>query len=342
MSISRIFSSLLYVAIAFSFSCNNESAGKDKAGNKTGDTTIAPVEKPWVLDTADYLKKQKNIANGDTTGRWPVANQPLPLKGAIFPFHRVIAYYGNLFSVKMGILGELPKDSMFKKLKFEVNKWQKADSSLKVIPALHYIATTAQGAPGRDGKYRMRMPHAQIDTIIKWAKEIDALVFIDVQVGHSTLEAELPLFEKFLSLPNVHLGIDPEFSMKGGERPGSVIGSFDAPDINYTKDYLASLVKKYNIPPKVLVIHRFTQAMVKNYKNVSLVPEVQIVMDMDGWGEGPRKVNTYRQFVFPEPIQFTGFKIFYKNDTKKVNKPLEMQPEDVLKLRPKPLYIQYQ
>jgi hypothetical protein len=39
-------------------------------------------------------------------------------------------------------------------------------------------------------------------------------------------------------------------------------------------------------------------------------------------------------------VQFTGFKIFYHNDTKKGD-PL-MQPADVLKLRPRPLYIQYQ
>jgi hypothetical protein len=40
----------------------------------------------------------------------------------------------------------------------------------------HYIAV-AQGAPGRDNMYRMRMPFKQIDTVLKWAKPIDALVF---------------------------------------------------------------------------------------------------------------------------------------------------------------------
>jgi hypothetical protein len=82
--------------------------------------------------------------------------------------------------------------------------------------------------------------------------------------------------------------------------------------------------------------------MVKNYKDIKLSPEVQIVMDMDGWGEMPRKIGTYYRFIHPEPVQFTGFKIFYKNDTKKVNAEREMQPEDVLKLKPRPIYIQYQ
>ena len=36
---------------------------------------------------------------------WPV-KAPYPLAGAILPFKRVVAYYGNLYSKKMGALGE--------------------------------------------------------------------------------------------------------------------------------------------------------------------------------------------------------------------------------------------
>jgi hypothetical protein len=39
-------------------------------------------------------------------------------------------------------------------------------------------------------------------------------------------------------------------------------------------------------------------------------------------------------------VQFTGFKLFYHNDTKKGD-PL-MTPGAVLSLNPKPVYIQYQ
>src|SRR3989344_8178909 len=37
---------------------------------------------------------------------WPVKNLPYPNDGAILPFNRIIAYYGNLYSRKMGVLGE--------------------------------------------------------------------------------------------------------------------------------------------------------------------------------------------------------------------------------------------
>jgi hypothetical protein len=280
------------------------------------------------------------ISNNDTTGRWPAKN-PYPLPGAILPFNRVVAYYGNLYSKRMGILGELPKDSMFKKLQDEVKKWQAAEPDIPVIPALHYIAVTAQQTPGKDGKYSMRMPNHQIDTILKWSKEIKSLVFVDIQIGHSTVAAEMLPLEKYLSMPEVPLGIDPEFAMQEGIVPGKKIGSFDASDINIAIDHLADLVKKNNLPPKILVIHRFTQGMVKNYQQIKTVPEVQVVMDMDGWGDKVLKRSTWLRYIYKEPVQFTGFKIFYKNDTKKDINQL-YQPEELVQFTPKPVYIQYQ
>lgn len=310
-----------------------------KPDAKNEATATASVVKSF--DTVDYNHLMKYISHGDSSGRWPV-KAPYPSSAPILPFKRIVAYYGNLYSKQMGVLGEYPKDEMLRKLKAEVDKWNKADSLIPAIPALHYIAVTAQGSPGAGNTYRLRMPFKQIDTIISWARQIHALTFIDIQVGRSTIQQELPEFEKYLAMPDVHLGVDPEFYMKTGKAPGTVIGTMDASEINYVTNYLAGIVKKYNIPPKIFVVHRFTQPMVTNYRQIKLHPEVQIVMNMDGWGIQARKINTYKSFIYPEPVQFTGFKIFYKNDTKRVNAAREMQPADVLKLTPQPVYIQYQ
>ena len=80
--------------------------------------------------------------------------------------------------------------------------------------------------------------------------------------------------------------------------------------------------------------------MVTNYKLIKTMPEVQIVMNMDGWGVAAKKIGTYKNFIYPEPVQFTGFKLFYKNDVIGGSKMLT--PEDLLKLNPEPIYIQYQ
>ncbi len=327
-------------------SCNNgkfQESIIDNGKKETIKETIKPIptqeKKVPIIDTIDYNKRMLALSNNDTTGKWPVKT-PYPLPGAILPYNRIVAYYGNLYSKRMGILGELPKDEMLKKLHYEVAKWQAADTTIKVIPALHYIAVTAQILPGKAKLHRMRMPFKQIDIIIKWAKSINALVFLDVQVGHSNIHDEVAKLEPYLKLPNVHLGIDPEYSLKNGEIPGTKIGTFNSDDINDAIEILANLVQKNNLPPKVLVVHRFTQGMVTNYKNIKIVPEVQVVMDMDGFGDKVFKKSSYLSYIYREPVQFTGYKLFYKNDNR--NNLIMSTPEEILKLTPKPIYIQYQ
>jgi len=266
---------------------------------------------------------------------WPVPG-PTPLPGSILPAKRIVAYYGNPLSKRMGILGQVPPDEMLSRLDKEVAAWNAADPSTPVQPALHLIAVVAQAGPGRDGMYRARMSDSLIERVASWAARRNAIVFLDVQVGKSNVKAELPRLVPFLKRPNVHLGLDPEFSMKGGHKPGTRIGTMDASDINYTIGLLSQLVTEHNLPPKVLVIHRFTRPMLTRTKQIELNPRVQVVIEMDGFGPPRLKRDSYQAYVYAEPVQFTGFKIFYKND-----KP-RMTPEEVLKLTPAPVYIQYQ
>jgi hypothetical protein len=311
------------------------------------------------LDKVDYNKRLLALAHVSTTTEtiftattsisvistttpsiWPVATA-YPNSDAILPFKRVVAYYGNFYSKGMGVLGEYPTDQMLTMLASTTDMWATADPNTPAVSAIHYIAVVAQAGAGKEGKYILRMPDDQIDHALNLARKINGIVFLDVQVGLSTLQHELPQLEKYLKMSQVHLGIDPEFSMKKGERPGTVIGTFDADDINYAAEYLARLVRDNHLPPKVLVVHRFTQAMITNYKKIQPLPEVQIVIDMDGFGSKEKKYGTYNRVVAPEPVQFTGIKLFYKNDVRPPANGL-LSPEEVLKLTPAPIYIQYQ
>lgn len=271
---------------------------------------------------------------------WPVRTV-YPNAGAILPFNRIVAYYGNFYSTGMGVLGQYPPDEMLAKLKTVVGEWQAADPSTPVIPAIHYIVETAQASPSKSGYYIARMPDDQIDKALALAKEVNGLVFLDFQVGTSNVQRELPQYAKYLAMPNVEVGIDPEFSMKDGSAPGREIGTMDASDVNWVSNYLAGIVKANNLPPKILVVHRFTEEMVTNYKKIAPLPEVEIVMDMDGWGFAAKKITTYNSVISPEPVQFTGFKLFYKNDVLPPSTAM-MTPQEVLKLTPAPIYIQYQ
>jgi hypothetical protein len=269
---------------------------------------------------------------------WPVKTVH-PNVGALLPFDRIVAYYGNFSSPEMGVLGEYPQAQMLQMLASTTAEWQAADPTTTVMPALDYIAVAAQSSPGPDGDYRARMSANQIDQAVQIAARINGIVFLDVQVGLSNVETEVPLLEPFLKLPQVNLALDPEFAMHNGEKPGTAIGTLDAADINFAANYLANIVRENNLPPKILVVHRFTQAMVTNYQKITPLPEVQIVMDMDGFGPPAEKLKTYEDFIDDEPVQFTGFKLFYKNDTRAGHL---MTPAEVLRLSPEPSYIQYQ
>ena len=268
---------------------------------------------------------------------WPVKG-PEPLPGSILPAKRIVAFYGNPKSRRMGILGEFDPEEMLRKLDAEVAAWNRVDPTHPVQPALHLIVLVADATPGPSGKYRTRHDSAMIEKVYGWARSRNALLFVDLQVGQSTLQAELPWIEKFLVRPDVHLGIDPEFSMKKGGIPGRRVGTYDAADINYASRFLAGLVTRHKLPPKILVVHRFTPRGVTNAAKIALDPRVQVVMHMDGFGPPWMKRDTYWRDIKSEPVQFTGWKQF----TKAKNDRPPTPRGDILRLWPVPLYIQIQ
>ncbi len=284
-----------------------------------------------------YSKENNVVVPGE---HWP-APAPFPNGDAILPFKRILAYYGNFYSKNMGILGEYEPDEVLRRLNVEKDKWESADPSTPILPAIEYIAMVAQADGGADGMYRAMMPDSEIEKAYDLAQKANAILILDMQIGLSTIERELPKFDKFAMRPDVHLALDPEFSMKGGDKPGSVIGTFSANDINYAINHLSDIVKKNKLPPKVLLVHRFTQKMVTGSQYIAPTPEVQVVMVMDGWGPKDLKRGTYNTVIGPEPVQFSGIKMFYKNDMKAPSTGL-MTPADVLSLNPKPIFIQYQ
>jgi len=301
------------------------------------DSARRDTAKAGVKSAAAAPKKRGlfNISPSDSA-LWPVQAPP-PLPGSILPEHRIVAFYGNPLSKRMGILGELPPEEMLLRLEKVATEWAAADSGMKVLPALHLIATVAQGYPGPARKYRLQMPDSVIRRVAGWAEERGWLVFLDIQVGVSNVEDELKVLVPYLKYPHVQLALDPEFAMKDGKRPGTDwMGRMDASEVNHAIGVLARIVEEHQLPPKVLVVHRFTRNMLTNASQIRLDPRVQVIIDMDGWGTAGSKMGAYRWFVVRHPVQYTGFKLFYKND-----KPM-MTPQQVLELYPKPLYIQYQ
>ncbi|MEO5815918.1 MAG: hypothetical protein ABIT20_11630 [Gemmatimonadaceae bacterium] len=319
-------------------------------------TTVVPVtaaSAPNVKDTAAIVGEMPKRSRRDSVAlasmtkpdsvldaKWPVKG-PASAPGALLPANRIVAFYGNPLEKRMGALGEYPKETMLQMLDKEVQRWAKADPSHPVIPALHMVVTTAQGAPGKNGLYRLRMRDSLVDAIYGWAKEKKGIFFVDIQLGKDNVENEVPRLRRWLENPDVHMAVDPEFAMAAsGAVPGTKIGTMDAKAINWVINFMDGIVKEKNLPPKILVVHRFTRKMVSNSKDIRPTANVQVVMDMDGWGPPWLKFDSYHDYVKAEPVQYTGFKLFFHNDTKKGDALLT--PAEVLRLHPRPLYIQYQ
>ena len=80
-----------------------------------------------------------------------------PLAGSILPASRIVAFYGNPLSKRMGVLGEIPADQMLAKLDKEIAAWQRPIRRRRCSRRCISSPSVAQGAPGRDGMYRLRM-----------------------------------------------------------------------------------------------------------------------------------------------------------------------------------------
>jgi hypothetical protein len=325
-----------------------QPATRFKFGNSAAEAQQCMQRRRTALDSAAAAVQADSTAKRPGAGRNPVfakeqgwyPEMPELRDGAILPCNRIVVYYGNPNSKRMGALGEYPREEMLSRLKRQVAEWEQADPSTPVIPGLHMVAVVAQGDAGPSGKYRSQMRDVQVDSIYRMAQSINGIFFVDIQVGTDDIRNILPRFDFILKNEDVHLAVDPEFYMRGGIVPGRKIGTMYAADINYVMDHLTKIVQENNLPPKVLIIHRFTRNMVPDVEKVRLRPEVQLVMHMDGWGAPWLKYDSYRDYVVRYPAQFTGWKNFYHNDTKKGD-PLTT-PRDLVQLWPEPLYIQYQ
>jgi len=314
-------------------------AQSGKTPDSTGTTSSTKPKKKHKTSTKTSSKAPAAAPAKKQDTPPPPAYTVTPAPNSLLPKKRIVVYYGNPLSKRMGVLGEYPEPVMLAKLQQEVAAFNKADPSTPVQPGLHLIVAVAQGDPGKKGLYRLRMTDSLIEHWCKLAESKGYVIFLDVQVGWSSVQSELQPLLPYLSRPYVHLALDPEFSMhyrSQGVPPGRKIGVLDAADVNYAIRTLDSIVVKNHLPPKVLVVHRFTKNMLTNYRQIKPVPNVQVVINMDGFGAPWLKRDSYHDYERMQPVQYTGFKLFYKND-----KPM-LTREEVVKLDPSPLFITFQ
>jgi hypothetical protein len=247
----------------------------------------------------------------------------------------LVTWYGNPWSERMGILGRLDGDALAAGLKRQAAAYG-AVSKKQVIPAYELVAVVGQPEPGRDGRYRRRESREVIDRMLRAARAAGFKLILDVQTGRSTVLAELSYLAPYLQEPDVYLALDPEFSMGPAGVPGQRIGQMRAEDVNDAIAVLEYLQERYQLPPKVLIVHQFTTGMLPDKEKVWTSPLLDVVLVADGFGSPALKRHTYSTVLRQHALAFSGFKLFYIQDTDL------LQPSQVLALTPSPSVIIYQ
>jgi hypothetical protein len=235
----------------------------------------------------------------------------------------------------MGILGRLEDKALAEGLKKQAAAYA-AVTKKRVIPAYELVTIIGQPQPGRDGGYRRRESYAVIDGMLRAARAAGFKLILDVQTGHSTVLDELSYLSRYLQEPDVYLALDPEFSMGDGGVPGQRIGTMRADEVNDAINVLEYVQARYNLPRKVLMVHQFTMAMLPDKEKISSSPSIDVVLVADGFGHPALKRHTYSMILRQRALAFSGFKLFYIQDTDL------LQPPQVLALTPPPSVVIYQ
>lgn len=255
--------------------------------------------------------------------------------GSVLDKHLLVTWYGNPWSGRMGILGRLEGDALAEGLKRQAAGYAAA-SRKPVLPAYELVAIVAQPLPGRDGRYRRRESRQVIDRMLREARAAGFKLILDVQTGRSTVLDELSYLAPYLQEPDVYLALDPEFSMGADGVPGKRIGAMYADEVNDAIGVLEYLQARHQLPPKVLIVHQFTTGMLPDKEKIWSSSAVDVVLAADGFGSPALKRHTYATVLRQRPLAFSGFKLFYIQDSDL------LQPSQVLELTPPPAVVIYQ
>ncbi|MBA2775836.1 MAG: hypothetical protein H0U31_03785 [Chloroflexia bacterium] len=303
----------------------------------------SPKSASRLLPQNPALTRRRALALGGAAAVAPLAMRSTSVLaqeesggGSLFPESRVLLYYGFPTNENMGLLGEFEPARVLELLEAEADNYRAADPSRAVRVGFEMIASIAQASPGDDGKYIADASPALLDQYTQFTADNDILLFFDVQMGFREPFEDYSGLEEWMAEPHVHLGIDPEFHMRGEEIPGVHIGQVTAAEVTEAQNWLSGISETYNVPPKTLIVHQFHFSMIEDKDQIQPVDGVDLVIDMDGFGPPDQKEETYTVVITQQPIEHHGIKLFYKQDV-----PL-MTPVEVLALEPSPDLIIYQ
>lgn len=253
---------------------------------------------------------------------------------------RYVAFYGHPETIGLGVLGEQGPAETRARMDTYVEAY--AADGARVIPTFEIIAAVAAAGPTDDGDYSFEWPAETFQPWLDFAVANDMYVVLDLQSGRDDFLTQAKMYEELLKLPYVGLALDPEWRLTSEQVHLNQIGSVSAAEVNEVIEWLAGLVRDNGLPQKLLIVHQFRHDMIRERETLKGVPELQLVIQMDGEG-GPggeaAKDATYDRLTpgtEDAPWRW-GWKNFFDED-----EPGPPPPENVLGKNPVPVFVSYQ
>jgi hypothetical protein len=266
----------------------------------------------------------------------PPAPEPTPKPGSLFDHSQLIVYYGTPLAPGLGELGMYPPQEMAERLKSHTRLYDDLNGDRKAIATMDLIYGVVQAEPTKNGLYMSYLSDDRVNEYIRLAEEHDMQLILDLQIGRSTVAAEVEKIERFLLHPRVHVAIDPEYAVGPNGYPIHTPGVISGHDINGAQLYLQELTERHNLPPKMLVVHQFMDGTIIEGEVTANLPDVELVLNMDAFGDYPEKVKKYKHYMTRPYAERRSFNIFLKQD-----RPVGTE-QDVLALDPMPDMVMYQ
>ena len=277
--------------------------------------------------------ERRFLPSGVVPGPW-LTSSPLT---ATIGQPQIVSFYGHPDVTAMGVLGRGTPDEVAARASAWAERYDRLNGPRSAVGAFHLIVGVAQVWPTAEGDFLGHLDRERIAGYVEAAREHGLMLFLDTQIGWSDPLTEVRLLEPFLGEPFVHVAIDPEFATRHlGVAPGLAIGSVTAGQVNEVQRYLASLVHEQGLPSKILMVHQFADWMLLDRGDVEDHPEVELAIDMDGFGLAAIKVAGYERWALTAPSERPAFKLFFEQDT-----PV-MTPEEVQGLDRPPDIVIYQ
>ena len=250
----------------------------------------------------------------------------------LFPSKRVVALYG-IPGDGHSIIGRKSVKGAKRKLRRQARAYD-GGHRRPVVPGFDVVAVVATSCSSRRDKCRTRQPDSLLRRYFGAARDMNGRLILDIQPGRSTFLDEVKALRPWLVKRNVDVALDPEWNVGRHGVPGQDEGSVRAGQLNRVSQYLSRLIRRRNLPGKLMIVHQFKQTSIRHRGDVQQRKAVDVTLDFDGIGGRRAKASGYK--ALSRPALFNGMMLFYKLD------PRLMTPRQVLHLDPKPDLVVYQ